>query len=130
MMNKKRIIIIAFMIILLLSGCNKKIDIQETKSISIVIIDGNNEELYNQNINTNKEKLLDVLEDINVDLKYKDDKYGAYITSLMGLSEETTKNGMHYWSYYIDDKYAETGISDCNVETGKTYKFVYEYYEY
>ena len=85
MMNKKRTIIFVFMI-LLLTGCNKKIDIQETKSISIMIIDGNNEELFNQNINTNKEKLLDVLEDINVDLKYKDDKYGAYITSLMGLS--------------------------------------------
>ena len=97
-------------------------------TISVIIEDNKNQELYNQKVETNKTKLVDVLEELNVDLKVEDGDYGAYITSLMGIDQISDDNGMYYWSYYINDEYANEGISSCEIKNNETYKFVYEYF--
>ena len=35
----------------------------------------------------------------------------------------------YYWSYYIDDQYATVGVSNCQIENGKTYNFKIEKFE-
>ena len=47
----------------------------------------------------------------------------------MGIDQKTDNKKMSYWSYYIDEEYAEVGVSNCEIKEGSTYKFVYEYYE-
>lgn len=54
---------------------------------------------------------------------------GTYITSLYGIDQKNEDNGMYYWSYYIDDNYAEVGVSNCEIKNGSTDKYVYEYYK-
>lgn len=131
-MKKVVKVFICLLALFLVVGCNDKNDDkvkEELKNITIVIVGNEKEELYNESVETSKEKLVDVLNEEEVSLVIEDGPYGAYITSLMELEQKTTKKGMYYWGYYIDDQYGEVGISNCNVEDGKTYKFVYEYYE-
>ena len=104
--------------------------IENLAKVKIIIVDDNKKELYNQEIETNKKYLIDVLKDKEeVKLKYENSDYGAYITSLMGIDQKTDNKKMYYWSYYIDEEYAEVGVSNCEIKEGSTYKFVYEYYE-
>lgn len=132
----KRKIIILFLLLLspllFLTGCNNKEEkeSQSLNKIKIVIVDDNKEELYNKEVETDKKLLIDVLkENENFKLKYEESEYGAYITSLYGIEQKNEGNGMYYWSYYIDDNYAEVGVSSCEIKNGSTYIFVYEYYE-
>ena len=126
------IILLLLVPLFLLTGCTKKEYqvIENLAKVKIIIVDDNKKELYNQGIETNKKYLIDVLKDKEeVKLKYENSDYGAYITSLMGIDQKTDNKKMYYWSYYIDEEYAEVGVSNCEIKEGSTYKFVYEYYE-
>lgn len=130
-MKKLLKLVLCFVVLFLIVGCkdNKQENVEETKKITVVIVGEKNQELFNKQIETSRDKLVDVLNDEKVSLVIEDGPYGAYITSLMELKEKSTKKGMYYWAYYINDEYADTGISNCVIKDGKTYKFVYEYYE-
>lgn len=130
MKNKVLLILLLAASLLLLTGCNNKEKKSEVpKKIELVIVDENSRELYYKKIQTNKEYLIDVLkEDEIIDLKYEEGNYGAYITSLIGIEQKNENNGMYYWSYYINDEYAESGISNCKIKNDSVYKFVYEFY--
>ena len=126
-MKKKSIftLIILTMLMILISCTNTTVE----STINVVINDYEKNEIYNEEIKTDKTKLIDVLKELDIELKYEDDKYGAYITSIKGLEQKEDDKGMYYWSYYVDDTYGTTGVSACNVEDGKKYTFNYEYYE-
>ena len=127
-MRKKSILTLVFLaMLMILISCTNKIT---ESTINIVIKDYEKNEIYNEEIETEKTKLIDVLKDIDIELKYEDGQYGAYITSIKGLEQKEDEKGMYYWSYYVDDEYATTGVSACNIEDGKKYTFNYEYYEY
>jgi hypothetical protein len=126
------VILLLLVPLFLLTGCTQKEYqvIENLTKVKIIIVDDNKKELYNQEIETNKKYLIDVLKDKEeVKLKYENSDYGAYITSLMGIDQKTDNKKMYYWSYYIDEEYAEVGVSNCEIKEGSTYKFVYEYYE-
>jgi len=125
---KKSILTLFFLAMLMVLISCTNIESVE-KEISIVINDYEKNELFNEELKTEKNKLIDVLKELDVELKYEDGQYGAYITSIKGLEQKEDENGMYYWSYYIDDAYATTGVSACDVEDGKKYTFNYEYYE-
>ena len=125
-MKKKSLLILTILaMLMILISCTNTVE----STINIVIKDYEKNEIYNEEIKTDKTKLIDVLKDLDIELKYEDDKYGAYITSIKGLEQREDENGMYYWSYYVDDSYATTGVSACNVEDGKKYTFNYEHYE-
>ena len=126
-MKKKSIftLIVLAMLMILISCTNTVVE----STINIVINDYAKNEIYNEEIKTDKTRLIDVLKELDIELKYEDGQYGAYITSIKGLEQKDDKKGMYYWGYYVDDAYATTGVSSCNVEDGKKYTFNYEYYE-
>ena len=100
---------------------------EQQKTIIISIYDKENNNIFKEDIETNKTYLIDVLEE-NKDLKVvdEDSQYGKYITSIMGIKQEDD----YYWSYYIDGQYATTGVSKCEIEDNKQYSFKIEKFEY
>lgn len=125
-MKKKSLLILTIlaMLMILISCTNNVVE----STINIAINDYEKNEIYNEEIKTESAKLIDVLKELDIDLQYEDGQYGAYITSIKGLEQKEDEKGMYYWSYYVDDEYAKTGVSACNIEDGKKYTFNYEYY--
>lgn len=97
------------------------------KNITISVFDKENKSIYNENMETEAIYLIDALEEsIGLDIEKEDSAYGAYITSINGISQGDN----FYWSYYINDEYANVGVSSCKIEDGKTYKFKIEEFNY
>lgn len=97
------------------------------KEISIMIYDKDNEEIFKKELHTEAQYLSDVLEKTeNLDIQMQDTEYGKYITSIQGISEGDD----YYWSYYINDEYAEVGVSNCEIKDGYIYSFKIEKFEY
>lgn len=57
----------------------------------------------------------------------EDGDYGLYITTVDGVTADYAADGA-YWSFYIGDEYAMTGVSDTTFAEGDTFKLVYEVY--
>lgn len=130
-MKKKVIIVSIILIIIVIIGGiiinNYKKDYQKSKlEIMISVFDKENLNIYNKNVETEKTYLIDVLknlEDLNIITEKTE--YGEYITSIMNIEQGDN----YYWSYYIDDQYATVGVSNCQIENGKTYNFKIEKFE-
>ncbi len=54
-----------------------------------------------------------------------DDQYGLYITAVNDIAADFDADGA-YWSLYIGEEYAMTGISSTPLTEGAVYKLVYE----
>ena len=134
--NVKKICIIAVIAFVFVVGVvatfnnlnnNKNAINDNKKEITISVYNKENENVYKENVNTDKQYLIEVLEeneDLNV--KTEDSQYGKYITSIKGIEQGDN----YYWSYYIDGQYAEKGVSSCEIEEGKTYDFKIESMNY
>lgn len=122
---KKIKILFLFITLLFISACNsEKID-EQLNTVTINVYDKESNLIYDEKVETKEKILSDVITNIE-DLKVitVDSEYGEYITSILDIEEGDN----YYWSYYIDDEYAQTGISSCKVEDGKTYSFKIERY--
>lgn len=131
--NIKKISIFAVILIILivvgtvLIRLNRDESKINNKTITISVYNKENEKIYNENIDTDKQYLFDVIserEDLQV--ISEDSQYGKYITSIM----EIEQGDNYYWTYYIDGQYAEVGVSNCEIEDGKTYDFKIESMNY
>lgn len=129
-MKNKIIAIGSFVLIIVITllavafGQNNKENVEVLeKNISIMVFNKESESIYNENIKTECKYLIDVLEEIDeLDVIAQDDQYGAYITSIKGIEQGDN----YYWSYYIDNEYATTGVSNCVIENEKCYSFKIE----
>ena len=120
------VVISVFAIIKDLQKTNPVKDEQQ-KTITISIYDKEKNNIFKEDIETNKTYLIDILEE-NKNLKVvtENSQYGEYITSIMGINQDEN----YYWSYYIDEQYATTGVSECEIEENKHYSFKIEKFEY
>ena len=50
-------------------------------------------------------------------------EYGLYVTTVNGITYDYEADG-YWWSFYIDEDMAATGVDATNVEAGKTYSFI------
>ena len=126
--NAKKIGIIAVVAIVLIAGIfaivkhtnNSDVTL---KTISISVYDKENTNIYKERVDTDKQYLIEVLEE-NKDLNVvtQDSQYGKFITSIKGIEQ----GGDYYWMYYIDGEFAQVGVSNCEIEDGKTYDFKIE----
>ena len=123
---KKFKVIFLFAMLIFISACNKTDKVNEDMiSININVYDKEAKEIYNQEISTNEKYLCEAIKDIeDLNVITVDSEYGEYITSILDISEGDN----YYWNYYINDEYAQVGISSCEVEDGKTYTFKIERY--
>lgn len=123
---KKLKIVFLFIMLIFISACNNTEDVnKDLTTITVNVYDKEANEIYNEEISTNEEYLSDVLKNIDeLNVITVDSQYGEYVTSILEISEGDN----YYWSYYIDDEYAQVGISSCKVEDGKTYTFKIERY--
>ena len=119
-------VVFLFIMLIFISACNNTEDVnKDLTTITVNVYDKEANEIYNEEISTNEEYLSDVLKNIDeLNVITVDSQYGEYVTSILEISEGDN----YYWSYYIDDEYAQVGISSCKVEDGKTYAFKIERY--
>lgn len=131
---KKKIAIASIIIIVLIIAItyfvkqnNNEQVVNEKSKITIGVYNKENSNIYNKEIETEQEYLIDVLKDIE-ELKVvtEDSQYGDYIISIMGIEQSDN----YYWTYYINDKYAEVGISSCKIEDGVIYNLKMESFNY
>ncbi len=103
-------------------------DPENIDEITLNIFNKSGDAIYNKKIITDEKYLFDVLlenkEEIN--MVYEDDQYGAYIVSLMGIEQGNN----YYWSYYINNEYASTGVSNCELTDDAIYDFKIEQFNY
>lgn len=123
---KKFKVIFLFAMLIFISACNKTDKVDENMiSININVYDKEAKEIYNQEISTNEKYLSEAIKDIeDLNVITVDSEYGEYITSILDISEGDN----YYWNYYINDEYAQVGISSCEVVDGTTYTFRIERY--
>lgn len=103
--------------------------VEGEKNITLKINYAENQYAYN--LTTDKETVLDVLQEYNdvYDLKLvtEDSEYGAFIVSLKGVEQDTEKG--YYYSYTLNGGYA-LGISTQTIKDGDVLEFRYSYTEY
>ena len=52
-----------------------------------------------------------------------DSEYGLYVTSVCGIELIWSEENPHYWAFYINDEYAQTGVDSTEAEEGAVYLF-------
>ena len=50
-------------------------------------------------------------------------EYGLYVTSVLDIEIIYTEDNPHYWAFYVDGEYAQTGVDATPIEDGKIYLF-------
>lgn len=48
--------------------------------------------------------------------------YGLYVKTVNGITLDYDKDKM-YWSFYVNDAYAQTGVDSTPIKSGETYTF-------
>ena len=122
----KRFLSFALALVVLLScvslfACGN--DVQEgTHSFTFVAVHGDGTEKSFE-ITTDKANVGDALLEENL-IAGDDGDYGLYVKTVDGEYAEYTETGA-YWSFYVGDEIAMTGVSSTEIEDGATYKMVY-----
>lgn len=52
-----------------------------------------------------------------------DSEYGLMVTDVCGIHVEYTADNPHYWAFYINGAYAQTGVDSTPIEAGAVYLF-------
>jgi hypothetical protein len=52
----------------------------------------------------------------------EDSQYGLYVKTVNGITLDYDKDGA-YWSFYVGDAYAMSGVDTTEIEDGLTYSF-------
>ncbi len=98
-------------------------------SIGISIYDKEENLLYDEDIQTSKEYLADVLKEARdengLQINIVDDKYGAYVTAIIGIEQ----GDGYYWTYYVNGEYASVGASNYKIKENDEIEFKIEKFE-
>ena len=70
----------------------------------------------------NGQTALELLE-ANAEIKTKD--YGDAGVFVTGI-DDVESNNESYWAFYVNDEYAQQGVSQTILESGDIIKFIYE----
>lgn len=105
---------------------NKDNNSNDMKNIEIVVYDKEKKQIFDEKINTEKEKLIDVLKEISkLKIESVIGPYGEYIVSINDIKQADG----YYWNYYINSKYASVGVSSYIVKENDIIKFNLEKFE-
>ena len=87
---------------------------------SFVVVDAEGKETKYE-IHTDKEKVGEALMEVGL-IEGEDGPYGLYVKTVKGITLDYDADGM-YWSFYINDGYAMTGVDVTQITEGETYMF-------
>ena len=96
---------------------------QGSKQITVIVVHKDGEE-KTFTYRTDEEFLDKVLLSEGL-MEGHEDKYGMVIDKVDGVTADWNADKA-YWSLYVGEEYATTGISQTPVYDGSTYKLVYE----
>ena len=71
-------------------------------------------------VNTDKETVGEALTELGI-VEGTMGEYGLYMTHVNGIPAIWEEDG-YYWSFYINDEYAMTGVDQTPIAEGETYK--------
>ena len=71
-------------------------------------------------VNTDKETVGEALTELGI-VEGTMGEYGLYITHVNGIPAIWEEDG-YYWSFYINDEYAMTGVDQTPITEGESYK--------
>ena len=71
-------------------------------------------------VNTDKEMVGEALTELGI-VEGTMGEYGLYMTHVNGIPAIWEEDG-YYWSFYINDEYAMTGVDQTPIAEGETYK--------
>ena len=89
--------------------------------VSFTVVDVNGKESHFI-IHTDKTILSEALIEHNL-IAGEDSQYGLYVKTVNGTTLDYDKDGK-YWAFYIDDKYANSGVE--NTEISETQKYYFK----
>ena len=71
-------------------------------------------------VNTDKEMVVEALTELGI-VEGTMGEYGLYMTHVNGIPAIWEEDG-YYWSFYINDEYAMTGVDQTPIAEGESYK--------
>lgn len=92
-------------------------------SFDFMVIDSEGKET-NFKIHTDKKTVGDALSELKL-IDGEEGDYGLYVKTVNGITVDYDKDG-EYWAFYINDKYAQTGVDTTNIKDGDSYSLVVE----
>lgn len=75
-------------------------------------------------ISTDKETVGEALLELNL-IAGDESEFGLYVKTVNGITVDYDKDGK-YWAFYVDGKYAQTGVDSTKITAGSTYSFKVE----
>ena len=75
-------------------------------------------------IHTDEKKVGDALLEHGL-IAGEDGEFGLYVKEVNGISADYDKDGM-YWAFYVNGKYAMSGVDTTEIEEGSQYTFKVE----
>lgn len=90
-------------------------------SFTVVDQDGNETAFL---VHTDKETVGEALVDCEL-IDGEDGEFGLYVKEVNGITADYDTDGA-YWSFYVNDEYAQSGVDITTIEEGATYAFKYE----
>lgn len=94
----------------------------QTKFAFTVVDKDGNETAFE--IHTDKEMVGEALTELNL-IAGDESEYGLYVKTVNGITVDYDKDGV-YWAFYVDGKYASSGVDTTPVTEGASYSFKVE----
>lgn len=81
----------------------------------------NNGNISYYEINTDKTTVGDALTELSL-IAGDEGEFGLYVKTVNGITLDYDKDGK-YWAFYVDGKYASSGVDTTEIKDGVTYAF-------
>lgn len=109
---------------LILVGCKQKSDVQG--EVTIVVVDGDKKELFNEKVSFKEGDTYVTLLEANEKTKMKGStsEYGYFIESLCGIV--SSKDNHTFWAIYVNNESSIVGISQIPLKDKDIIKFALE----
>lgn len=75
-------------------------------------------------IHTDKSTVGDALAELGL-IAGDESEYGLYVKTVNGLTVDYDTDG-HYWAFYVNGEYAQSGVDSTEIKEGESYSFKVE----
>lgn len=102
------------------SGQEAKV-VGEGETVFYFNVENVDKSVHNFEVHTDKKTVGEALLEAEL-IEESTGTYGLFVKTVNGITYEYEKDGK-YWAFYINGEYANTGVSQTEIEPGSTYTF-------